>query len=402
MLALACRGGGGRVLRMISGLGVARRFWVILLLVLPFLAGSLKAEEMRAAWVASVYNINFPSRSGLSASAMKGEIANLVKTAKSAGLNALFVQVRPEGDALYESRIEPWSRFLTGKQGRSPGFDPLEEFIRVGKKYGVEIHAWLNPYRAASSSKASRVGNHLSNRYANGTRRTGSLLWMDPGYPKVQDHVVAVVKDIVNRYDVAGVHLDDYFYPYPEHLPRGGFPDSSTYAAYRKSGGKLGKDDWRRQNVNQLVERLHKVVKSRGKVFGISPFGIYTKGQPPTVKAGLDQLNQLYADPVRWMREGWVDYLAPQLYWHEGGPQSFSELLKWWRSPQVNPRRIPIYPGIAVDRMRSHGWSSGEIAKQLSLEEKIGPGAGAGFVLWSIGPVMSDTKGVRKVVASAR
>jgi len=378
-----------------------RRWWLVALVVVSLFSGVAQAEEMRAAWVASVHNINFPSRSGLSAGAMKGEIENLVKTAKSVGLNALFVQVRPEGDALYDSRLEPWSRFLTGKQGVSPGYDPLEEFIRAGKRHGVEIHAWINPYRAASSASASRAGNHLSNRYANGTRRTGRLLWMDPGYKKVQDHVVAVVKDIVSRYDVAGIHLDDYFYPYPEHNPRGGFPDSSTYEAYRKAGGQMGRDDWRRENVNQLVERLHKVVKARGKKFGISPFGIYTPGQPPTVKAGLDQLNQLYADPKRWMLEGWVDYLAPQLYWPDGGNQSFSELLKWWRSPIVNPRRVPIYPGIAVDRMKSHGWSSGEIAKQLQLEKQIGPRGQGGFVLWSIGPVMSDSKGVRSVVRAA-
>lgn len=381
--------------------GVRRRLFSLLLLLLGMFALPLAAKaEMRAAWVASVHNINFPSRSGLSEGAMKAEIERIVKTARAAGLNALFVQVRPEGDALYDSRIEPWSRFLTGKQGASPGFDPLQEFISQGKRNGIEIHAWLNPYRAASSSSASRAGNHWSKRYANGTRKAGSLLWMDPGYPKVQDHVVAVVKDIVSRYDVAGIHLDDYFYPYPEHTP-GGFPDSSTYEAYRKGGGNLGRDDWRRDNVNQLVKRLHATVKSKGKVFGISPFGIYTKGQPSTVKAGLDQLNQLYADPVRWMREGWVDYLAPQLYWPDGGDQSYTELLKWWRNPSVNPRGVPIYPGIAVDRMKSHGWSSGEIARQLQLEKQIGPRRSGGFVLWSIGPVLSDSKGVRGVVRAA-
>ncbi len=366
------------------------------------LAASLSAKDFKAAWVASVHNINFPSKQGLSADAQQQEIVRICETAQRLGLNALMVQIRPECDALYQSSLEPWSRFLTGTQGRSPGYDPLAVFIAEGKKRGIGIHAWINPYRAAANAGQSRASNHVTNRLAGHTRRVGNLIVLDPSSPAVQDHVVAVVRDIARRYAVAGIHLDDYFYPYPIKGYTGNFPDSAAYTRYREGGGKLSLGDWRRQNVNTMVRRLSQTVRSArpGALFGISPFGIYTKGQPPTVKAGLDQFNTLYADPLTWMREGWIDYLAPQLYWPEGGPQSFSALLRWWRSPAVNPRGVPIYPGIAVERLGgSHNWPASEIAKQLQLEKSIGPRAKGGFILWDFKPLLRDTKGVRAVVS---
>lgn len=367
---------------------------------LSIISSSVGAE-MRAAWVASVFNINFPSRQGLTADQQKAEIAQIVRTAKRLGLNALMVQVRPEGDALYNSRIEPWSRYLTGTQGKSPGYDPLAVFIAEGQKAGIGIHAWLNPYRAAANAKNPRHPTHVSNKLAAHTKRVGNLLLLDPGSKQVQDHVVNVVTDLVSRYALAGIHLDDYFYPYPSS---GRLPDADSFARYRSGGGQLAIDDWRRQNVHQLIERIHKTVKSRkpNMLFGISPFGIYTRGEPPEVKAGLDQKNELYADPLVWMQRGWVDYLAPQLYWHEGGPQSFSALLKWWRSPRANPRQVPIYPGIAVERLGgTHNWPASEIATQLRLERSIGPRGKGGFVLWDFKPLQNDTKGIQSVITSA-
>lgn len=367
---------------------------------LSIISSSVGAE-MRAAWVASVFNINFPSRQGLTADQQKAEIAQIVRTAKRLGLNALMVQVRPEGDALYNSRIEPWSRYLTGTQGKSPGYDPLAVFIAEGQKAGIGIHAWLNPYRAAANAKNARHPTHVSNKLAAHTKRVGNLLLLDPGSKQVQDHVVNVVTDLVSRYALAGIHLDDYFYPYPSS---GRLPDADSFARYRSGGGQLAIDDWRRQNVHQLIERIHKTVKSRkpNMLFGISPFGIYTRGEPPEVKAGLDQKNELYADPLVWMQRGWVDYLAPQLYWHEGGPQSFSALLKWWRSPRANPRQVPIYPGIAVERLGgTHNWPASEIATQLRLERSIGPRGKGGFVLWDFKPLQNDTKGIQSVITSA-
>lgn len=353
----------------------------------------------RGAWISSVYNINFPSESNLAPEAQKAEAVALLDAAKSAGLNAVMLQVRPESDALYRSDIEPWSRYLTGTQGRDPGYDPLAFFIAEAKKRGIEVHAWLNPYRAAANASQPRTANHISRRYPQYAYRIGNVLWMDPGAPEVRRHITAVVRDLLRRYDLAGVHLDDYFYPYPTKdgdLPA--FPDATTFNAYKASGGKLDKADWRRANVNALIRDISAVVRAEkpSATFGVSPFGIYTKGVPADVKAGVDQYHQLFADPVLWMREGWIDYLAPQLYWAEGGPQSFSSLLRWWRGPEANPRRVPVWPGIAVDRMTSHGWGAGEIARQLSIESATAPSGG--FILWNIGAVAKNTKGIRSVL----
>jgi len=357
--------------------------------------------EFRGAWVSSVYNINFPSSEGLSAETQRAGAIRLLDAAKAAGLNAILLQVRPESDALYDSKLEPWSRYLTGAQGKSPGYDPLAFFIAEGKKRGIEVHAWINPYRAAANAGQARTANHISRKFPQFAYKIRNVLWMDPGAAPVRQHIVSVVKDLLRRYDLAGIHLDDYFYPYPANdgsvFP---FPDSATYEAYRASGGSLDKADWRRDNINTLIRELGSAVRSTkpGAKFGVSPFGIYTKGVPSDVKAGVDQYHQLFADPLKWMREGWIDYLVPQLYWAEGGPQSFSSLLRWWRSPEANPRGVPVWPGIAVDRMISHGWSSEEIARQLRLEKSIG--SRGGFVLWNIGALVKNTKGIVPLVRS--
>lgn len=375
----------------------------IFLALLTFALASPLHAGFRGAWISSVYNINFPSGTGLSAEAQKAQAIRLLDAAKAAGLNAVLLQVRPESDALYASQIEPWSRYLTGTQGQSPGYDPLAFFLSEAKKRGIAVHAWLNPYRAAANAGQPRASNHISKKFPQFAYRVGSVLWMDPGSSQVQKQIVSVVRDLVKRYDIAGIHLDDYFYPYPKDsgdvYP---FPDDKTYAAYRAGGGALDKADWRRNNVNTLVRNLGEAVHSArpGVMFGVSPFGIYTKGSPPDVKAGVDQYHQLFSDPVKWMSEGWVDYLAPQLYWAEGGPQSFSSLLRWWRSPQVNPRGVPVLPGIAVDRMSSHGWPASEISTQLALEKSIAPRGRGGFLLWNIGPVAKNTKGVVSVIRS--
>lgn len=366
---------------------------------LALVAAHTACAEFRGAWISSVFNINWPSKAGLPPEVQRAEAIRLLDAAKIAGINNVMLQVRPESDALYDSSLEPWSRYLTGAQGRSPGYDPLAFFISEAGKRGIRVHAWLNPYRAAANASETRASNHISRRYPEFAYRIGSVLWMDPGAPQIRKHIVSVVRDLLKRYNLAGIHLDDYFYPYPRE--NGGlpfFPDDKTYAAFRASGGTLSKADWRRANVNSLVRDISEAVKSTkpGAVFGVSPFGIYTRGVPADVKAGVDQYNELFADPVRWMREGWIDYLAPQLYWAEQSQQPYSSLLRWWRGPEANPRRVPVYPGIAVDRMISHGWPPEEIARQLRTEKAIAPAGG--FILWNIGSIARDTKGVRAVV----
>jgi uncharacterized lipoprotein YddW (UPF0748 family) len=361
------------------------------------------AQALKGAWVASVYNLNFPSRVGLSPEIQKAQIRRMIEAAARSGLNALMVQVRAESDALYYSRIEPWSRYLTGMQGAAPGYDPLDYFIRVGREHGIAIHAWINPYRAAANATEARAGNHVSHQLAGAVHRIGSALWLDPGDPAVREHVANVVRDIVERYPVAGVILDDYFYPYPSRsYPKGSFPDHAFYAKY---GSNFEIGDWRRQNINSLIRQLHDTVKAArpGVLFGVSPFGIYSKGFPSNVTVELDQYRDLYADPVAWLKNGWVDYLSPQLYWRDKSAQSFSALLEWWRGPQANPRGIPIYPSIAIDRLGgSYGWPSSEIESQLAIETSIKPRSSGGFILWSVGPLLENKKGVALVVAKER
>jgi uncharacterized lipoprotein YddW (UPF0748 family) len=361
------------------------------------------AQPLKGAWVASVYNLNFPSRVGLSPEIQKAQIRRMIEAAERSGLNALMVQVRAESDALYYSRIEPWSRYLTGMQGAAPGYDPLDYFIKVGREHGIAIHAWINPYRAAANATEARASNHVSRQLAGAVHRIGSALWLDPGDPAVREHVVNVVRDIVERYPVAGVILDDYFYPYPSHrYPKGSFPDQAFYAKY---GSNIEIGDWRRQNINSLIRQLHDTVKAArpGAQFGVSPFGIYSKGFPSNVTVELDQYRDLYADPVAWLKNGWVDYLSPQLYWRDKSAQSFSALLEWWRSQQANPRGIPIYPSIAIDRLGgSYGWPSSEIESQLAIETSIKPRSSGGFILWSVGPLLENKKGIALVVAKER
>lgn len=359
----------------------------------------LYSAEMRGAWIPSVYNLDFPSRKHMTPVEQHKEIRDLIDLAARCRLNNVFVQVRSESDALYSSSIEPWSRFLTGRQGRAPGFDPLQTFIKEATRRHISVHAWINPYRVATNAKHSFDSKHVSRSLAPYVKRVDGLLWIDPSSTVAQAHVLRVVGDLISRYNLAGIHLDDYFYPYPHHGP---FPDANSYLDYRASGGRLEIGDWRRRNVNMLVYKLSTLIRQKrpDMKFGISPFGVYTKGHPPTVVVSLDQLNHLYSDPVFWIRMGWVDYLAPQLYWKENGPRSFSTLLRWWRSPEINPRKVPIYPGITLEHLeQKNGWPVSEILLQIRLEKAIPPRGNGGFILWRMHQLVRNVKGVSSIIA---
>ncbi len=376
----------------------APKSWLSVFFLALALAVSAQAE-FRGAWISTVHNLDWPSKKGLPAAQQKAELVRMLDSAKSLGLTDVFFQVRPEGDALYRSSLEPWSRFLTGTQGKDPGYDPLAFCISEAGKRGIRVHAWFNPYRASVKAGAPLASNHMARRYRPYAYKVGSVVCMDPGSREVQDHVVKVVADVARRYNVAGIHFDDYFYPYPSV---GRLPDGKTYERYRAGGGTLPIGDWRRDNVNRLIARSSQAAKEArpGIVFGVSPFGIYTKGQPSTIKAGLDQLNEIYADPLKWMRSGWVDYIAPQLYWKDKSDQCFTELLEWWRSPAVNPRRVPVYPGIAAYRMSEQGWPAQEIVKQVGLSRTVGSGP-SGHVFFRMANMVNNTKGVSSMLKKA-
>jgi len=354
-------------------------------------------RELRGVWIATVGNMDWPSRPGLDTWTQQGELLAMLNRAVALHLNAVFFQVRPEADALYASGIEPWSPFLEGEMGRPPEpyYDPLAFLIREAHARGIQVHAWINPYRALDpSSPGAAAPGHVSQSDPDMVHPYGGYLWLDPGDPAVRARVREVVLDIVRRYDVDGIHMDDYFYPYPERSPRGrvlAFPDDSAWARYRATGGRLSRADWRRHNVDTLVEELGDAIhRARSSVlFGISPFGIWRPGNPPGVD-GLDPYSELYADSRHWLQEGWVDYLAPQLYWPVGRPQqSFTDLLRWWVSQDVRGRNIWVgLNGALADHTPPAGRGSAELLDQIALTRAQ---AGAsGEILFSMKTLMQD------------
>ena len=359
-------------------------------------------REMRGVWVATVANIDWPSRATLSAEQQRAELVDILDRASAAGFNAIVLQVRPASDALYASSLEPWASMLSGQQGLDPGYDPLAFAVEQAHARGLELHAWINPFRAGNS----RDTLMLAPTHSFATRRDlvrvyGAQLWLDPGEPAVQDHVIAVVRDIVARYDIDGVHADDYFYPYQQFDALGvliPFPDSGSFA---RSGSTLARDDWRRENVNRFVERMYREaheVKPGIKV-GISPFGIWRPGNPPGVN-GLDAYATIYADSRKWLQEGWLDYFAPQLYWAINAPQqSFPALLDWWLAQ--NPMGRHVWPGLAAYRVGDGTlgeFSIDEIPAQIRLI-RVRPAA-KGYLLYNTTATLKRNAGA--VASSVR
>ena len=329
-------------------------------------------REFRGVWVAAVANIDWPSRPGLSSAQQQAELLAILDRAQHLRLNAVVLHVRPAADALYASELEPWSEYLTGQQGQAPEpfYDPLEFAVLEAHRRGLELHAWFNPYRARHpSARGELAATHLSRTRPELVKRYGTHLWMDPGEPGVQDQTARVILDVVRRYDVDGVHLDDYFYPYKERDAAGRileFPDSASYARYQQAGGRLGRDDWRRRNVDQLVERLYREIKREKPwvKFGISPFSIWRPGYPAQIR-GFDAYAELYADSRKWLREGWVDYWTPQLYFPIAQTNvSYPVLLNWWSEQNVHGRNL--WPGNFTSRAGEHGpWPTSELIAQI-------------------------------------
>ena len=335
---------------------------------------------MRGMWIATVANIDWPSRSNLSADQQRAELVDILDRASAAGINAVMLHVRPAGDAVYASDLEPWAQMLTGQQGTNPGYDPLAFAVDEAHKRGMELHAWVNPFRAGNTADTVRmVAPHLFRTRRDLIRIYGSNIWMDPGEPDVQDHSMRVIADIVRRYDVDGIHADDYFYPYVINDNAGKpvpFPDSATFARY---GNGLALADWRRANIDRFVERMYRevhAIKPTIKV-GISPFGIWRPGNPAGI-TGLDAYASIYADSRKWLQQGWVDYLAPQLYWAISPPQqSFTTLLDWWISQNTAGRHV--WPGLAAYRVSdgtATAFSTDEIPNQIKATRARPQGTG--------------------------
>ncbi len=362
-------------------------------------------REARGVWVASVGNMDWPSRRGLPTDSQKAELLRILDRAQQLRMNLVILQVRPSGDALYASRYEPWSEYLTGEMGKPPEpyYDPLAFAVEEAHKRGLELHAWFNPFRARHPSARGPVSPlHISRAKPQLVRTYGTHLWMDPGEQEVQDHSLRVILDVVERYDIDGVHIDDYFYPYREYR-RGRlieFPDEPSWTRYKSFGGKLSRDDWRRHNVDTFVQRLHTAIREAKPhvKFGISPFGIWRPGFPSTVR-GLDAYAELFADSRKWLNQGWVDYFVPQLYWPaDAAQQGYVDLLSWWAGENRYGRHL--WPGNATFRVNNNrrGWPAREITRQIRLT-RAHNGA-SGNIHFNMTSLLSNQGGVADVIAA--
>lgn len=327
----------------------------LILLLALFLATGVGAQiqqqspypkrEFRGAWIQAV-NGQFR---GIPTEKLKQTLIDQLNSLQGAGINAIIFQVRPEADALYASQLEPWSRFLTGVQGQAPSpyWDPMQFMIDECHKRGMEFHAWINPYRVKTSLKSELAANHLYNIHPEWFVTYNNQLYFDPALPESRRHICMVVADIVSRYDVDAIHMDDYFYPYPAKGVD--FPDDASFARY--GGGFTNRADWRRSNVNILIQKIHETIRGLKPwvKFGISPFGIYRneKNDPLGSKTnGLQNYDDLYADVLLWARNGWVDYNIPQIYWQIGHPAAdYETLVKWWAK---NTENRPLFIGQSV------------------------------------------------------
>jgi uncharacterized lipoprotein YddW (UPF0748 family) len=343
-------------------------------------------REFRAAWVASVANINWPSKPGLTTAEQQAEAISILDYLQVNNFNAVILQVRPQADALYASDIEPWSYFLTGEQDKAPDpyYDPLSFWVEEAHKRGLELHAWMNPYRAHHSagkeiSTKSIVRTHPETVY---WLKEG-YWWMDPALQFTQDHTSKVVLDVVKRYDIDGVHFDDYFYPYPSYNGGDDFPDDRSWNAYVENGGTMSRGDWRRNAVNTLIERLYKEIKAekRHVKFGLSPFGIWRPGFPKSVE-GFDQYDKLYADAKLWLNKGWIDYFTPQLYWPTYKMNmSFPVLLGWWQEENTHQRHL--WPGINIANDKNILLNNQEVISEIMITRGMLPKS-PGTVHWSM------------------
>ena len=362
-------------------------------------------REFRAAWVATVANIDWPSQPGLAAATQRAEVLAILDRARAIGLNAIVLQVRPAGDAIYPSALEPWSEWLGGEQGRAPtragepAWDPLAFWIEQAHRRGLELHAWFNPFRARHPSATSELApTHVAKAEPGIVEPYGEWLWMDPGEPRAAERMRAVVLDVVQRYDVDGVHIDDYFYPYPVPDGQGGerpFPDDAAWLHYLGRGGTLERADWRRDNVNRLIETLYgDVHRAKPWVrFGISPFGLPRPDRRPAGIEGFSQFDKLYADVEHWLQQGWLDYLAPQLYWPIAQTaQAFEVLLDNWL--QANARGRHVWPGLFTSRIGAptNAYAPRELLAQLdALRARRGAG---GHLHFSMAALLNNREGI--------
>ncbi|MGW2865665.1 glycoside hydrolase family 10 protein [Streptomyces sp. NPDC001205] len=341
-------------------------------------AGGHRRRDFRGVWVATVANRDWPSRPGLSAGAQRAELIAHLDKAVERRLNAVVLQVRPTADALWPSRYEPWSEWLTGTQGADPGWDPLGTAVHEAHERGLELHAWFNPYRIANHTDLTRlVPTHPARRHPDWAVPYGGKLYYNPGLPEVRRFVEDAMLDAVRRYDIDGVHWDDYFYPYP--VAGQSFDDDAAYARY--GSGFPDRDAWRRHNIDLLVRETAARIKriDRRIRFGISPFGVWRNASSDergsATTAGVQTYDDLHADTRRWVRAGWIDYVCPQLYWNIGfRAADYAVLVPWW-DEVARDTGVDLYIGEALykagDPAQPAAWQDpAELSRHLTLAQR--------------------------------
>jgi uncharacterized lipoprotein YddW (UPF0748 family) len=334
-------------------------------------------REFRGIWIATVENIDWPSYKNLSSDQQKQEFITIIDRLKKDKFNAVFIQIRPSSDALYESSIEPWSEWLTGQQGRSPSpyYDPLKFMIDECHKRGIEIHAWFNPFRSVMNVSTSSISSqHVSRMHPSWNITYGNYKWLNPGLPEVRSYVLKVVMDVVRRYPIDGVHFDDYFYPY--QIKNQKFHDEQTFSQY--SRGIRNHENWRRDNINLFVQSVSDSIKKvkPGLKFGISPSGIWKNKSNDHLGSSTRGSESFYAtssDSRKWLKEGWIDYLVPQVYWHIGNIRAdYKTIADWWNDNSFGKN---IYMGESVYRLASDNhiaWSNAsQIPNQIKLNRRL-------------------------------
>lgn len=333
-----------------------KKLCFLLLSFSSLLVQAQKPQEFRGVWIATVDNIDWPQRTQYGdAEAQKKDFIRQLDLHQANGMNAAVVQVRPAADAFYPSPFEPWSQWLTGTQGKPPApyYDPVQFTIDEAHKRGFEYHAWVNPYRANFSvGKASIAPAHITRLHPEWFVQYGTTKYFDPGNKEAQDWVVMVMRDLIQRYDIDALHMDDYFYPYP--IAGKPFPDAESYARY---GNGLSLADWRRSNVDSIILKLSVMIKEVKPwvKFGISPFGVWRNNDKDprgsATRAGVTNYDDLYADIVLWLKNGWIDYVAPQIYWEFSQPRApFQAVLDWWNE---NSYGRHCYVGLGIYRAGS-------------------------------------------------
>lgn len=346
------------------------------------------SSELRGAWISTVYNLDWPSSAANGkVESQQQEFTKLLDDLQGMGINAVFVQVRPSADAFYPSELVPWSTYLTGTSGKDPGYDPLQFMIEETHRRGMEFHAWFNPFRASTDTNTAKLAdNHVANSHPEWIVKFANKLYINPGIPEAREHVIDAIMEVVNRYDIDGVHLDDYFYPTGE-TKSNKFNDDITYKQFN-SKQLNDKGDWRRDNIDEFVKELGRSIhQAKPKVsYGISPFGVWrNKSTDPTgsdTKASITAYDSTYADVRAWIQNSWVDYVAPQIYWSMSfNVAQYDTLVDWW-AKEVAGSRVKLYIGHAPYKLGTSeaGWNSAqEIINQLNYNRGVSEVSGSIF-----------------------